>query len=331
MLNVDMQKQINLRNLDSISNMPVSLKGDVWWQEIPTTEQGRLFVSIDGHLSNDAFYINTHYASGSLGEYQQVLKHLIKEVSEFKHPLMRIDIRPDTMAWPSHEPLNLIVEITNHGPVVNELEMVMNLPDSFEPMGTIERAIPQLRRFAKTSFTLPVIPRVDGLFQNVITATARSSERVVISLIFSPTSIKVMPNVETNLRPQARQDDLGLSALQSTFRLLSGFPEIQNLPSLVVVDPHACLNKMRIIAEKLAIMVLTKQKVPLTKDFNAAIQTLQRSHLLSNRAIGYLHTTRTIGNLASHPSYETLSEVDVRIVSYALASVAEEVNRRKLI
>lgn len=39
----------------------------------------------------------------------------------------------------------------------------------------------------------------------------------------------------------------------------------------------------------------------------------------------------SIGNIASHPSPITLSETDVKIISYALASVAEEMISKKLI
>ena len=55
------------------------------------------------------------------------------------------------------------------------------------------------------------------------------------------------------------------------------------------------------------------------------ISEIKKKALLSDRAIGYLHTIRVIGNLASHPSGNKMTQSDVLIASYALASVVEEV------
>lgn len=88
---------------------------------------------------------------------------------------------------------------------------------------------------------------------------------------------------------------------------------------------------MRIIAEKLTAKVLTKRCLALPRDFDASIRALQQYKVTSSRTVGYLHTIRIVGNSASHPSPVVLSDTDVKIASYALASVAQEVIGNKLI
>lgn len=56
----------------------------------------------------------------------------------------------------------------------------------------------------------------------------------------------------------------------------------------------------------------------------ASITALREARGISDRAVSYLHTIRVIGNIASHALDEPLTAADVRIVSYALASVVEE-------
>lgn len=98
------------------------------------------------------------------------------------------------------------------------------------------------------------------------------------------------------------------------------------------VDPSNCLNQMRIIGEKLSFSVLYRKfNAPYTGSFNAAIEALRKHNLVSLRSIGYLHMIRQIGNLGSHPYPEPLSETDVRIMAYALASIAEEIVVKNLI
>jgi hypothetical protein len=49
---------------------------------------------------------------------------------------------------------------------------------------------------------------------------------------------------------------------------------------------------------------------------------------MSQKAVGYLHILRVLGNLASHPSGEQLGDVDVRVASFALACVIDEFVRK---
>jgi hypothetical protein len=89
---------------------------------------------------------------------------------------------------------------------------------------------------------------------------------------------------------------------------------------------------MRVVAEKLTYLVLDKHGIKLSHhNFANAIRMAQTNKILSVRSIGYLHTVRVIGNLASHPSDSPLTDTDVRIVSYALSCVMEEIVDMKII
>ena len=104
------------------------------------------------------------------------------------------------------------------------------------------------------------------------------------------------------------------------------------LPELVQIDVRSCLNRIRSAAEKLVYLVLEKKAIKLhEKKFVLAIAALQNNKILSPKSIGYLHTIRVIGNLASHPTNESLTDADVRVVSYALSCVVEEMINKRLL
>jgi hypothetical protein len=302
-------------------------KSAVWWEEIATEAKGRLFTTTDGCLSD--CYFKDGY--GKSEENLEQIRRLLREFVTFKHPVIDVDIQPDIPSWPCHELLNMMVRLTNHGPEIHGVETILEIPSSFEPIGPLERLITYLDTLDKTNFTLPLIPRTDGNFQNIITVKLTSAEYDAVSLALSPTNVKITPSSGTGQLYRAKQDDLGLTTLQSIFKSLPDFPEIKSLPLLARTDQASCLNKMRIIAEKLTVKVLQKRALVLPKDFDASIRALQQYKVVSSRTVGYLHTIRVVGNSASHPSPIDLSDTDVKIASYALASVAQEVMSSKLI
>ena len=220
--------------------------------------------------------------------------------------------------------MNISLTLLNHGPAIQDVEISLNVPASFEPLGPLERYISHLNARGEISFTLPFIPRAEREFQNFLTMELKSSQHSHITLAHLSTTLKITSSTGTGLLYQMKQDNLGLTTLQSIFASLPRFAEVKKLPRLVQSDPPACLNKMRIIAEGLTAEVLKKSGYALSGDLNTSIRLLQQHGIVSARAIGYLHTIRSIGNLASHPSPMPLSETDVKIISYALASVAEE-------
>ncbi len=302
-------------------------KSKVWWEEVTTETPGRLFATTDGCLCD--CYFKDGY--GKAEEHTEQIKGLLRAFSIFKYPVIGIDIQPDIPSWPCHELLNIMVELTNHGPKIHGLEITLEIPSSFEPIGPLERFIPYLDTFGKTNFTLPLIPRTDGHFQNIITARLTSAAYDTLSVALSSHGVKITPSSGISQLYQAKQDDLGLTTLQSIFKALPDFPEIKSLPALARTDRASCLNKMRIIAEKLTAKVLQKRGLALPRDFDASIRLLQQHRVTSSRTVGYLHTIRVVGNSGSHPSPIVLSDADVKIASYALASVAEEMISRKLI
>lgn len=305
-----------------------SNKDRVWWEEIPTNTKGRLFVTRDAFLS-DGFFMEGY---GKTEENLKRIKELIQEFSIFKYPLLSATIRNAVSIWPCHEPLNLIVDIKNHGPTLEYAEIQLDLPDAFEPLGSTERVISQLITLKKASFAFQVIPRTDGKFKDFlkIKITSRISE--ILPLYFSPKDVEISPSYSDSLRRQSKQDDQSLSKLISAFKKARLYDEVKVLPKLVQIDVRSCLNRIRSAAEKLVYLVLEKKAIKLReKKFVSAIAALQNNRILSPKSIGYLHTIRVIGNLASHPTNESLTDADVRVVSYALSCVVEEMINKRLL
>ncbi|MHA1252137.1 MAG: hypothetical protein ACTSRP_19280, partial [Candidatus Helarchaeota archaeon] len=89
-------------------------KDQLEWEEIRRNEKGRLFVIRDAFLS-DGFFMKSY---GKTEENLMKIKNLIQEFSIFKYPLLSATIRNVVTIWPCHEPLSLIVEIKNHGPIL---------------------------------------------------------------------------------------------------------------------------------------------------------------------------------------------------------------------
>jgi hypothetical protein len=126
--------------------------------------------------------------------------------------------------------------------------------------------------------------------------------------------------------------DAEYSRLSKLIQRTPHLAELHNFPQLVRVDIAACLNKLRKVGEKLAFRALgTLGAAPQAPNFNRAIEALKANRVLSDKAIACLHTIRVIGNLASHPSAETLTSDDVRLGSFALVSVIEEMLDRAMI
>ncbi len=113
---------------------------NVWWEEIITEKSGRLFVSTDSYLSDWYF----KYGYGKSDEAQQQIGTLIREFSTFKYPVVRWRIHPKVSSWFCHELLNINITFTCHGPTLRDVEVSLNVPASFEPLGPMERYISHL-------------------------------------------------------------------------------------------------------------------------------------------------------------------------------------------
>jgi hypothetical protein len=308
---------------------PTLANGDpVWFEEINTDTKGRLFVTRDAFLS-DGYFMEGY---GKSDENLSKIKSLINEFSSFKYPLLRAEIRNNPSIWLTHEPLSLIFDVINHGPTIDYAEISIAFPENFEPVGSIERVINNLGTLKKISFAFQVIPRTDGIYKNFVDIKIKLANGDFIPLYFQPIDIDITPSYGNALRKQNKQDDQSLSRLISISKQANLSEEVKVLPELMKLDARACLNKIRSLAEKLCVLLLNKRKIRLfDSTFVSVIQALQQNKILSSKSVGYLHTIRVIGNLASHPTDENFSDIDVRLVSYAFSCVVEEIVEQKLI
>ena len=321
--------ELGIKEAEKKINPPfASSKDRVWWEEIPTNTKGRLFITRDSFLS-DGFFMDGY---GKTEENLKKIKELIQEFSIFKYPMLSATIQNAMSIWPCHEPLNLIVDIKNHGPTLEYTEIQLDLPDTFEPLGSIERVMSHLRTLKKASFAFQVIPRTNGKFKDFLKIKITSQSGEILPLHFSPIDVEISPSYSDSLRRQNKQDDQSLSKLISVFKKARLYDEVKVLPELVQIDVRSCISRIRSTVEKLVYLVLERKAIKLReKKLVLAIAELQNNRILSSKSIGYLHTIRVIGNLASHPNDESLTDADVRVVSYALSCVVEEMINKGLL
>jgi len=327
-------KAVEVANLVGVEQAEQKISGTlsnrerVGWEEITTNAKGRLFVTRDVWLS-DGYFMDGY---GKSDENSQTLANLVREFATFKYGLIRVSFKNQVSIWPAHEPISFVIELVNHGPHIDTALVNLELSDGFEPISPLERELSNLRTLSRTSFAFQVVPRVDGQFNQPFTATITAGNREKVFAHTVDWSLEIAPSYGGALRSHTKQDDVTLSRLLTVFRDTDLFSEVKTLPELVKVDTKACLNRMRTVAEKLVYLVLDKKGIRLSQRTLAnAIQMAQTSKILSARSIGYLHTVRVIGNLASHPSSEPLTDTDVRIVSYSLACIMEEIMDKHLI
>lgn len=301
----------------------------VEWEEILTNTNGRLFVTWDAFLS-DGFFMEGY---GKSEENLNKIKELIKEFSTFKNNLLSVSVRNRVEVWPCHEPLIIIIEVTNHGPPINDSEMILDFPAGWESLTPTERIIQNLKTLEKASYSFQIIPRIVDNFENILNIKFTNAENEILPIHFQNVNVVIVPSYGTTLRSQIKQDDKSFSSLVSIFKNKPEFFEVVKiLPELVRIDIKACINKMRILAEKLMFLVISKKNINLqVNTFAFYIRVMQEKRILSSRSISYLHTIRIIGNIASHPSIEKLNDTDVRICSYALATVTEELIEKGII
>lgn len=300
----------------------------VRWVEIETDAPGRLFVTRDSFLSDGYFMKGYGYSD----ENHAQIKALIQAFASFKSSLLRLSYRNVVNSWPTAEPLTILVDVWNHGPHLNQAMVTVNISPEFEPLSPLDRRIPPLRSLERTSFALQVVPRVDGDASLIVGATASLPEGRSCEVLFAPLRLSIVPAINSSQRSSAPQDDPTLRRLIAVFRDAKMAWEVESLPELARVDARACLNRIRVLTERIVLRVLDKRSITCReRSLAAGIAALREGRVVSDRAVSYLHTIRVIGNIASHASSEPLSDADVRIVSYALACVVEEFMDRRLL
>lgn len=295
------------------------------WNEIKTDTLGRLFVTHDAFLS-DGFFLEGY---GFSVENQRKIKSLIKAFACFKANFIRLSYRNVVQSWPTGEPLTIVVDVSNHGPSFDGAILRMEIGPQFEALSPLERTIRPLQTLDRTSFAIQLEPREDGNFPMVVGASASLKDANSCEVHSKQLNLNVRPALGSSQRSSVPQDDDTLSRLIQVFRDANMDTEVENLPELARIDVRACLNRIRTITEQIVFKYIENQGIDcpdLTLD--AAIRVLKNHSSFSNRTIGYLHTIRVIGNLGSHATNDPLDDVDVRILSYALASVVEDFRKQ---
>lgn len=294
---------------------------DINWNEIETDTPGRLFVTHDAFLS-DGFFLEGY---GFSVENQRKIESLIKEFACFKANFIRLSYRNVVESWPTGEPLTIVVDVSNHGPSFDGAVLRIEIGPQFEALSPLERKIRSLQSLERTSFAIQLVPREDGDFPMVVGASASLNNANSCEVHSKQLNLNVRPALGSSQRSSVPQDDETLSRLIQVFRDANMDIEVENLPELAQIDVRACLNRIRTITEQIVFRYIKKHGIDdrdLTLD--TAIRVLKDQTSFSNRTIGYLHTIRVIGNLGSHATNDPLDDVDVRILSYALASVVED-------
>lgn len=300
----------------------------VRWVEIETDMSGRLFVTCDSFLSDGYFMKGYGYS-----DYNQAqINALIQAFARFKSNILRLSYRNTINSWPTGEPLTVFIDVWNHGPDLDQTIMTLNIGREFEPLSPLDRRLPPLRSLEFASFALQVVPRVDGNVSLITNASAILSDGLSSEVVFDQQRVRVIPAVGRSQRSSVPEDDPTLRRLFAVFRDAKMLPEVESLPELAQVDVHACLNRIRVLTEKIVFRAVDKSNVNCRdKSLAAGITALRGGHVISDRAVSYLHTIRVIGNIASHAASDPLSDADVRIVSHALACVVEEFMDRGLL
>ena len=254
------------------------------------------------------------------------IKLLTNEFTVFKYPLLDVLEKNATKIWPANESFTLMIDIINHGPMIDYAELSLELSDHFEPICSTERVITKLGSLKQISFAFQVIPRVDGYYNNYYSIKVKSKNYDEYDLSFMPNNINILPNIKKDAYKKNLLDNNQLSILVAKSQGTKYSCEINKLPRLMEIDCKSCLNKMRVIAEHICCEIINKKNLEIqNKDLNKLICLIQQHKILSSRCIGYLHTIRVVGNLASHHNIEEITVDDVRLVSYALAIVISEI------
>jgi hypothetical protein len=145
-------------------------------------------------------------------------------------------------------------------------------------------------------------------------------------------AIEVSPSSRGLALQHAPEDSDDFARILEAARHAGSLLDLNNIRELARIDVPAALYKLRKAGERLAAQILHKANPSVrTATFNDCITAIQASGHMSARSVGYLHTIRVIGNLASHSNDGPLSDVDLRVAAYALAAVVEEAYARRLL
>jgi len=298
-------------------------KKDVWWEEVKSSN-GRLFVTEDSFVS-DAYFMEDY---GKSEGNTAAIRALADAFSTHSAPHLHISWENRVPQWVCNEPYTLHLRARNLGPSMNTVSLELEVPSDAEAMSTLTFEIPALESLRSVSLAVQVEFRNAGKLSPIEAVSSRNGEGLVITSLDCGT-LEVAPSTRGLALKHASQDTSDFSRFLAVAKSAGGIVDLENIQELARIDVEAALNKLRKAGERLAIHILKKHNPRISLGvFSECIREIQNRKLLNSRSVGYFHTLRVLGNLASHPNDSQLSDTDVRVGAYALAAVLEEIIER---
>lgn len=294
----------------------------IWWCEVETSTQGRLFVLLDYFLSDAYHFEGSEFLASTFNT--EKLNGLVREFTTLKYPAFSVVHENPVSVWPAHEPLFYLYRIINVGSSTSKTEVIVHPVQHFEHLTPLERTLPPLQAGGQTSLGLQVRPLLEGYHETIV-EFEMTQGGVPCHIFFPHYPLRVEPRFGDAFRATVKKDDSALSRLVSVARDSPVFDEIRVLPDLLTVDAASCAGKIRTVAELLLKRVADRVGIQWPRNFNGAINLLKQHGDISPRVASYLHTIRQIGNISVHEA--NVTDTDVRILAYALSCVFEELIR----
>lgn len=320
------QRFLSTLGLDAYSSKlspKILNKKEVWWEEVETSE-GRLFITEDSFVS-DAYFMDGYGKSDS---NTAAVCALADAFSTHSVPLVHVSWENQLSQWVCNEPYTFHLRVRNLGPTLETVSIELEIPNDAEPMSTLTFQIPALAPLRPVSLAVQVEFRNAGEVLPIQKVSARNGGGSVATSLDCRT-LEVVPSTRGLALKHASHDSSDFSRFLAVAKAAGGIVDLENIQELAKIDVEAALNKLRKAGERLAIHVLKKHNPKMNLGvFSECIREIQNRKLLNSRSIGYFHTLRVLGNLASHPNDSQLSDADVRVGAYALAAVLEEIIER---
>lgn len=301
-------------------------KKEIWWNEIQTI-RGRLFVTEDSFIS-DAYYLKGYCKTE---KNTKSLEELVKNFAISRNSIFLVNTYPVLNYWVCHEVTSININLKNFGPTIKNSKVLIITSKNILAQSPIEFYIEKLTPLEEITFAVQFIFRVTGCYSPIEDIQIINGNINEIYKIHN--EVNVYGSITDLTVKRTPYDSPELAMLKETASKYSELKSLTNIEELSKIDPGACLNKMRTISEKLSKTIAVNIDIAIDKNFTFgdSIYLIQKSGILSSKAIGYFHTIRVIGNIASHPNDVEMTERDVRIVSYALASIIEELLDKRLL
>jgi hypothetical protein len=223
-----------------------SLGGDrnhIWWKVIETNTRGKLIITQDSFLSDGYFFKG--YGKSEINQVE--IDGITEEFRRFKYNLVDVNLQEESLTWICNEPIEYILTLTNHGPLIDDFTFTVNINEDFEPLSTLEFKIKNFPSLGRRSIAIKCIPRVIGKFDNIIEVNSNIAE---INLNTKP-CIVIKPNSYQKEKDLLLTDDKGLSYLINEYEKFGEVSRVVKIRELMRIDIDSSLNKLRSMAEEM--------------------------------------------------------------------------------